>query len=295
MTPPEARRGDRIFLVGAGRMGLALGTALLRSGAAERVAYASRTPERPASPLLEEPGATWTGDAAAPPDGTTVVLLAVPDDALPAVSVRLATRAAPRGAAALHLSGALTAAVLEPLHEAGYAVGTLHPLQTVADPETGVERLRGCAFAIGGEPAALGAARRLVADLADQILVVPPTARPRYHAAAVIASNYLVAILHLAARQLGPVGLDERDAVRALLPLVRGTLENVEELGIPAALTGPIARGDADTVRLHLGRLSPGDRLLYCALGREALRVAARAGLAEDRVERLAELLSESP
>jgi predicted short-subunit dehydrogenase-like oxidoreductase (DUF2520 family) len=294
MHPPGARGGDRIFLVGTGRMGLALGTALLRSGAARRVAYASRSAERPASPLLEEPGATWTGEADAPPDGTTVVLLAVPDDALPAVSARLATRAAPAGAAALHLSGALTAAVLEPLHEAGYAVGTLHPLQTVADPETGVERLRGCAFAIGGEPAALGAARRLIADLADQILVVPPGSRPLYHAAAVIASNYLVAILHLAARQLAPVGLDERDAVRALLPLVRGTLENVEDLGIPAALTGPIARGDADTVRLHLGRLSPEDRLLYCGLGREALRVAARAGLAQDRVERLAELLSEA-
>jgi predicted short-subunit dehydrogenase-like oxidoreductase (DUF2520 family) len=295
MAGSAAADAERVYLVGAGRMGLALGTALLRSGAATRVVYASRSSVRPDSALLDAPGASWAGALGVPPEDTSVVLLAVPDDALPAVAGLLARRPSPAGAAALHLSGALTAAVLEPMHAAGYAVGTLHPLQTVADPEAGVARLRGCAYAVGGEPAALAAARRLVSDLADQVLVVPPMARPGYHAAAVIASNYLVGLLHLAARQLAPVGLDEAAAVRALLPLVRGTLDNVEALGIPDALTGPIARGDADTVRLHLARLSPGDRLLYSALGREVLRVAGRAGLPQDRAEQLAELLSEAP
>ena len=290
-----ARGADRLYVVGPGRMGLALGIAVLEAGAADRVTYASRSGRRPASPLLDHPGVEWAGPAGGPPEDATVVVLAVPDGALPEVAEALAATRAPPGAAALHLSGALTAAVLEPLHGAGYAVGTLHPLQTVADPETGVARLRGCAYAIGGEPAALAAARRLVAGLADQVLVVPPLARPAYHAAAVIASNYLVALLHLAARQLQPLGLGEPAGVRALLPLVRGTLDNVERLGLPAALTGPIARGDADTVRLHLARLSPEDRILYCALGREALRVAARAGLAKDRAEQIAALLSEAP
>ena len=126
------------------------------------------------------------------------------------------------------------------------------------------------------------------------MLVVPPLARPRYHAAAVIASNYLVALLQLAVRQLAPLGLEEREAVRALLPLVRGTLDNVEAMGLPEALTGPISRGDAATIRLHLDRLSEEDRHLYCALGREALGVAVRGGLSDTRARQIAELLSEA-
>lgn len=292
--PPRAG-GDRVYIAGAGKMGLALGDALLRCGAAATVTFAGRSRKRPWAPVFGDPRVDWAGSIAAPPGTTTVALLAVPDGALPEVADRLASHPAPRGCVALHLSGALTASVLEPLSAAGYAVGTLHPLQTVADPETGALRLRGCAFAIGGEPQALAAARRLVADLADQILVVPPLARPSYHAAAVIASNYLVALLGLAVRQLEPLGLDETAAVRALLPLVRGTLDNVETRGLADALTGPIARGDADTVRLHLARLSAEDRGLYCALGREALRVAARAGLPADRAEEIAALLSKAP
>ncbi len=287
--------GDRLFIVGPGKMGLALGDALLRCGAAVRITFAGRSETHPWAQVFGDPRVEWAGPVGRPPGDATVALLAVPDDALPEVADRLARYAAPPGCAALHLSRALTAPVLEPLYSAGYSVGTLHPLQTVADAETGALRLRDCAYAIGGEPEALAAARRLVADLADQILEVPPLARPAYHAAAVIASNYLISLLALAVRQLEALALDESAAVRALLPLVRGTLENVETLGLPDALTGPIARGDADTVRLHLARLSPEDRHLYCALGREALRVALGAGLPEDRAEQIAALLSETP
>lgn len=287
--------GDRLYVVGPGKMGLALGDALLRCGAAAVVTFAGRSEGHPWAPVFSDPRVDWAGLVGRPPRDTTVVLLAVPDHALPEVADRLARHPAPRGCVALHLSGALTASVLEPLCPAGYRVGTLHPLQTVADADTGALRLRGCAYAIGGEPEALDAARRLVADLADQVLEVPPAARPSYHAAAVIASNYLVALLGLAVRQLEPLGLDTAAAVRALLPLVRGTLDNVETLGLSDALTGPIARGDADTVRLHLARLSPEDRHLYCALGREALRTAVGAGLSGDRAEQIAALLSEAP
>jgi predicted short-subunit dehydrogenase-like oxidoreductase (DUF2520 family) len=87
-------------------------------------------------------------------------------------------------------------------------------------------------------------------------------------------------------------GVGESDALHALLPLVQGTLENLDKLGVGAALTGPIARGDADTVRLHLARLSDSDRELYCGLGRELLRVARAAGLDAAKAAELESLLS---
>src|SRR5690606_24287151 len=103
--------------------------------------------------------------------------------------------------------------------------------------------------------------------------------RPNYHAAAVFASNYLVTLAATAVRILREIGVPEEDALPALIPLMRGTLDNLEDLGLASALTGPIARGDLDTVRTHLARLSPDDRALYCALGRETLQLALAAGL----------------
>ncbi|MEN8375220.1 MAG: Rossmann-like and DUF2520 domain-containing protein [Gemmatimonadota bacterium] len=294
-SSPAPADGDRVYVLGAGRMGLALGEALLGAGTASSLCYASRSAVPPQTPLFSDPRVSYQEGVTAPLPDTTVVLLAVPDDGLRSAARALSAFPRPRGCVALHLSGALTASVLEPLREMGYPTGSLHPLQTVADPAAGASRLRGCAFAIGGDAEAMEAARRLVGRLADQVLVVPPHVRPAYHAAAVIASNYLVALLDLAARQLDGLGLDERERVRALLPLVRGTLDNVEELGLARALTGPIARGDVDTVRLHLTRLSAEDRPVYCALGREALRVALRSGLDADRAHEIAALLSEIP
>src|SRR5690606_30326517 len=132
-----------------------------------------------------------------PEPGTTVVVLAVPDDALPEIALALAARGpAPPGCSALHTSGALGADPLEPLHAAGYPVGTLHPRQALADPFSGAERLPGSAFAVAGEPPALAVARRLVSQLGGTTLSVPTSRRPVYHAAAVLASNYLVVLLH---------------------------------------------------------------------------------------------------
>jgi predicted short-subunit dehydrogenase-like oxidoreductase (DUF2520 family) len=123
-------------------------------------------------------------------------------------------------------------------------------------------------------------------------LIISPTKRPLYHASAVVVSNYLIALLAFGVRLMMEAGASEGDALAALLPLVHGTLENLEQLGVAASLTGPIARGDADTVRLHLARLSESDRALYSALGLELLRVARGAGLDPAKAAELDHLLS---
>lgn len=298
---------ERLAIIGAGRMGLALGAALHKSAVADRIVFYGRAIEPPPHPIFDpefaesvsvddgddEPVIEYRIWPAPLPAGTTVALLAVPDAALAEVAHDLAFAGpAPPGCAALHLAGALTAEVLAPLHGVGYAVGSFHPLQAVADPWLAIDRLFGISFALAGEPAAIAAGRRLADALAGHTLIVPPNMRPAYHAAAVMASNGLVAVLAGAVRLLDQVGIPEGDAAQALIPLVRGTLDNLEKLGVRGALTGPIVRGDADTVRLHLARLSPADRTLYCALGLELLRLARAAGLDEERAGELEALLA---
>lgn len=301
---------EQLAIIGTGRMGLALGAALHKSDMAERIVFYGRAVEPPPHPLFDLITTTASRDEDEEDDGdrtaveyriwpaplrpgTTIALLAVADTALPEVAHDLAfAGAAPGGCAAMHLAGALTADVLAPLHGAGYAVGSIHPLQAVADPWLATDRLFGISFALGGEPAAISAGRRIVDALAGHALVIAPHARPLYHAAAVLASNGLVAVLAGAVRLLDQAGISEGDAAQALIPLVRGTLDNLENLGVRGALTGPVVRGDLDTVRLHLARLSPEDRTLYCALGLELLRLSRAAGLDEERAGELEALLA---
>jgi predicted short-subunit dehydrogenase-like oxidoreductase (DUF2520 family) len=292
-----------VVIIGPGRMGLALGSALRQREATSRLTFFGRGYEAPPHPLFDPhpgegddaaaAGAEYRMLPAQAPPGTELVILAVPDAALPEVAYDLTMMgAAPPGCVALHLSGALSTDVLAPLHAAGYAIGSLHPLMAVADPWLAGHRLLGAAFAVGGEPAAVAAGRRIAFALGGMPLVIAPQLRPLYHAAAVIASNYLIAISGLATRLLEEAGVAEEDALPALLPLLRGTLDNVEQLGVSAALTGPIARGDTDTIRLHLARLSPGDRVLYSGLGLELLRLARAAGLDEQRAGEIHALLT---
>lgn len=283
-----------LVIIGPGRMGLALGVALKRAGAIDRLTYYGRDMEAPPHPIFDGVDAAdyRVGPHPLLP-GTSVVILAVPDSAIAEVAYDLAGFGPPPPACvALHLAGAISTEVLGPLHAQGYAVGSLHPLQAIADPWHSGERLIGAAYALAGEPEAVALARRLVFALEGLPLVIAPNKRQLYHASAVVASNFMIGLLAFAVRLMMEAGVSESDALEALLPLTRGTLDNLDKLGVTAALTGPISRGDADTVRLHLARLSDSDRALYSGLGRELLRVAQAAGLDPQKAEELETLLA---
>lgn len=274
---------DRALFVGPGRAGLALGYALWQANALEGLTYCGRRPAPPAHPLFVEGPARYRFGLERPAPGTTAVFLTVPDDVLPEMAHALAGQGpAPEGCVAFHCSGVLPGDVLAPLHVGGYSVGSLHPLQALAHPITGAARLPGSWFAVSGEPEAVAVARRLVAELDGTSLRIPVARRPLYHAAAVVASNYLPVLLALAARLLVHAGVPEEDAVPALIPLMRGTVENIDEMGLAPALTGPISRGDVETVRLHLRRLPEREARLYRELGREAVELAEARGLDAD-------------
>jgi len=265
-----------IFIVGPGRMGLALGYALVNSDAVEKLTVCGRRPEPPAHPLFVQGLARYVFGLARPDFGTEAVFLAVPDGVVPEMAHALAGQGrAPEGCAAFHLSGALPTDLLSPLHAQGYAVGSFHPLQAVAHPVTGAERIPGSYVAVTGDPQAVAVARRLTASIGCHVLTVPEARRPLYHAAAVMASNFLPPLMDAACRLLERAGVPYDEALPALLPLVRGALSNIEERGLEASVTGPIPRGDVETVELHLRALDPRDRRLYAILGSELIRIAA--------------------
>jgi predicted short-subunit dehydrogenase-like oxidoreductase (DUF2520 family) len=265
-----------VLIVGPGRAGLALGYALLQAEAVEALTVCGRRPEPPAHPLFIQGLAEYVFGLAPPGPRTGAVLLAVPDGVVPEMAHALAGQGnAPEGCAAFHLSGALSTDVLAPLHARGYAVGSLHPLQAIANPVTGAERLPGSYFAVTGTPQAVAVARRLAGALGSPLLTVPETRRPLYHAAAVMASNFLPPLMDSACRMLERAGIPYDEALPALLPLVRGTLDNIEEMGVDASVTGPVLRGDLETLGLHLRALDPSDRRLYAVLGLELARLAS--------------------
>lgn len=266
---------------------------LLRERGESIAAVASRSMERAAAAAAFVGGGAKAASYQGLPQQAARILIAVPDDAVGEVARTLAD-AGMHGGAALHTCGARGPEALAPLAVAGVACGTLHPLQTVANPEEGVRVLPGVAFAIDGEGEAAAWAERLVKLLDGMVLHIPRGSRPLYHAAAVMAGNYPLALMSAAVMLMGEAGVDEAAARRALEPLARTSVENAFRLGPAGALTGPIARGDAETVRGHLAALAKAPAAvasLYRAVGLAILDIARQRGLAEAQAGAIQELL----
>jgi predicted short-subunit dehydrogenase-like oxidoreductase (DUF2520 family) len=282
---------ENLFFVGPGRAGLALGHALWQADGVSELTYCGRRPEPPSHPLFLQGSAEYVFGLRQPPLHTTAVFLSVPDDALPEMAHTLAGQgSAPGGCAAYHLSGAVSTDVLAPLHHRGYAVGSIHPLQALAHPVTGALRLPGSYFAVSGEPEAVRTAHRILRPIDGRALSIPVARKALYHAGAVVAANFVPTLLAMAGRLLVQAGVPQDEALDALLPLVRGALANAEELGLVEALTGPVARGDVETVRIHLHTMEPREREVYRTLGRELVVLARAQGLDDEEAAALEEL-----
>lgn len=255
-----------IAIIGGGRMGRGLAAAL--SAAGERVVLWSR---REAAGAVE--------DAVS---GANTIVLAIPDDAIGVLASELARAGAvTREQVVLHLSGLHGSDTLAPLASTGAAVGSLHPLQTVSDPETAVERWRGAYAAIEGDERALREGERLAGLLGLHPFRLSLNQKAAYHVGAVLAGNYAVALVGAASRLAKSTGVPAELAEKMYLPLLQGALENLGQQSVASALTGPVRRGDVNTIREHLEALSSEDRRLYAVLGLEALRLAREAGLDE--------------
>ncbi len=210
-----------------------------------------------------------------------LVLVATPDDAIGGVAADLARAGAIDSTqVVLHLSGLLDRLALHALADTGAGLGSFHPLQSIADPATARERLTGAYAGLEGDERALEAGAALAATLGMRPVRLQPGAKPAYHAGAVMVSNYAVVLAAVAERLARGAGVPSLEAGAMYLPLMWGAVANLP-LGPVAALTGPVRRGDAATVRTHLSALGPVERALYRALGLEALGLAREAGLGD--------------
>jgi predicted short-subunit dehydrogenase-like oxidoreductase (DUF2520 family) len=184
-----------------------------------------------------------------------------------------------------HCSGALDTSVLQAGAERGCALASLHPLQTFPSASSAVGRLPGTWWFLEGDPAVVDVLHRLATDLGGQAVTIAPEHKPLYHAAAVFSANYLITLLETAVELLEHIGLSRDEARKALAPLARASVENFLERDLAGALTGPIARGDGETVQRHIDHLSqtrPELLALYRAVGRRTAELADRAELLPD-------------
>jgi predicted short-subunit dehydrogenase-like oxidoreductase (DUF2520 family) len=269
-----------VVVIGAGRMGRGIAKTLERAGRSVRVLGRER-----------EDG-EWTEAVRTP----ALLLLAVPDDAIGQVTGTLADGGAVgAGHVVLHCSGLLDRGALVGLEESGAALGSFHPLQTVADPVVAPERLAGAYAGVEGDARALAVAETLARALGMTPVRVPAAGKPLYHAAAAIVANYTVALAGIAERLARGAGVAPDVAARLYAPLLEGAARNVVELGPAAALTGPIRRGDVRTILAHLAALDPADQHLYGALGRITVALAVEAGLDPSLARHVDALFNEEP
>jgi predicted short-subunit dehydrogenase-like oxidoreductase (DUF2520 family) len=268
-------------------MGQGLGLALKRRG--YKVALVARTQRDVVPPLVLHAGSRAEATA-----GAELVLIATPDDAIGSVAAELAAEGAiARDQIVLHLSGLLDRSALLPLEESGAGCGSFHPLQSVAEPASAAERLKGAYVGIEGDDRALTAAERLANTLRMIPVRIPAAAKPAYHAGAALVANYTVALVGVAERLARSAGVPADIAARIYLPLLGGAVANLNALGPAASLTGAVRRGDEQTIRAHLDALGPEERILYCTVGRAAVALAREAGLSQAAVERVEAVLTE--
>lgn len=268
-----------VAIIGPGRVGTTLGRLLARAG--YPIAAVAGLREESARAAVAFIGSGRILPAIPAAESAELVLVTTPDRAIPSVAAALLHSRLRPGTVIAHTSGLLSSRELELARQGPGrpAIASAHPLQSFARPEEAMERLAGVTWALEGDERALEVLERVALDLGGRPVRIATAAKPLYHAAASVASNFLVALLSAAVRLGEASGLPREGVLPALRPLVEGTLANVARLGPVEALTGPISRGDVSTVAAHLEAIRasvPDLESLYLALGRETLAVARR-------------------
>jgi predicted short-subunit dehydrogenase-like oxidoreductase (DUF2520 family) len=271
----------RVGIISAGRVGAALGAALARAGhdvvAISAVSDAS----------LRRAEAMVPGVAVLAPDEVVAaadfVLLAVPDDQLrPLVTGLANTNAWRPGQIVAHTSGAQGIGVLDAAAARGVLPLALHPVMTFAGRPEDVDRISGATFGVTSDDAVRPVAEALVVEMGGEPVWVPESARSLYHAALTVGSNHLVTLVNDALDLLDGSGVEQ--PARLLAPLLSASLDNVLRLR-DAALTGPVSRGDTDTVRKHVSTLrerAPDELAAYVAMARRTAQRAHDTGRLTD-------------
>lgn len=267
----------RLNLIGPGKVGLALALAWHRAGVVQLAGVLASQPDK-ARTAVAWLGAGYAVAEVAGLPAAELMLIATPDGRIADMAARLAAaKVAPAGTVVWHASGALDSTILAPLAAQGMRCASAHPVMTFADPLRAQDSLAGMPVALEGDAQACGTIHALFATVHARPFTLAAGSKAAYHAALAMASNYLVTLVELASQTLHQAGVATEACPTLLAPLMRQSLDNALSMGPQAALTGPIARGDARTVAAHLAALAstPAHARSYAELGRATLALAA--------------------
>lgn len=287
------RLRNSIGFVGAGALGSTLGLAMQQAGY-HVTAVASRTTasaERLAS-SIDGCEAVTVQEVA---DRCDAVFLTVPDSAILDAASAIQWRS---GQVVVHCSGASPLSILDSAQQGGALTGAFHPLQTFSAPDGSPNIMRDIAYAVEAESPMREELETLATDLGGWPIALAAEDRILYHASAIAACGLLATLVKLSADLWSDFDQSSDQGLRALLPLVRGTLDSIERRGFPDALTGPMVRGDVATVQSHIDALAacaPAYQPIYSHLALASLPIARdKGGLGAREEEQLRELLTNS-
>jgi predicted short-subunit dehydrogenase-like oxidoreductase (DUF2520 family) len=280
----------KIGFIGAGKVGTALAVLLNRQGYTVAAIYDhTRSAAVRLHALVNNSSIANNSQQVA--DMADLIFITTPDGAIESAASQVKWA---QGKSVVHCSGADSTAILKKANQDGAAVGVFHPLQTFAGITQAIENIPGTTFAIEAEEPLLNTLKEMAIALGGRWIQIKAEDKAAYHAAAVFASNYLVTLVKMATDLWQTFEIPPDQAVKALLPLIRGTLHNIETIGLPQCLTGPIARGDIGTIRKHLIEISqktPELLSTYKELGLQAIPIAQAKGNISDQQAKDMEML----
>lgn len=267
-----------VTIIGTGSLGSALAKALFENNYTITSLFNRRL--RKAESIAREVGARYFSEFPESENQLgSLIFLTVQDSEIGHTAHSLARLTDDfTGYTVVHCSGSKEASLLEVLKNKGARTAAFHPLQTFT-AGSGAQHFRNIYFDVEAGDATHDYLRGIANDLGGQTIQITAAAKPYLHAAAVMSSNYLVTLLHLSGKIAELGGIDKDATMEALLPLARTSLQNIESKSLPDALTGPIKRGDTETVRLHLTLLKSDEELLdsYKKLGLQTLQLAKQS------------------
>ena len=281
-----------IGFIGAGTTGTALAVRLAQQGY-QIIAVSSRSLTS-AEKLAERiNGCQVCKTAQEVADTAHLIFITTPDDVITKIAAEIQWH---NGQSAVHCSGAHSVDILEPARQFGAHTGCFHPLQTFASAEQAIENLPGSTFAVEAEEPLSTTLKEMATAMNGNWVVLKAGDKVLYHAAAVFACNYLVTLVKLATDLWQGFGVSPPQAIKALMPLLQGTLSNIDNVGLPDCLTGPIARGDSGTIKKHLEALKKEHSTLissYTELGLQTIPIAiAKGKIDSKRAEEITALLT---
>ena len=206
-----------------------------------------------------------------------IIFITTPDDIIKKIADKISEESNLENKYIFHISGSRASYILKSCKIKGASIGSIHPLQSLPSFEKGAENIKKAYFCIEGDENAVKMGQEIVGSINNQFFTIDSDMKGLYHAAAVFASNYVNAVCFEAYLIFKQLGIKEDTIFKIIKPLIKGTVNNIEELGIIDALTGPISRGDINTIKNHLGsffKYRKKDLQLYKELGKKTVEVS---------------------